>query len=148
MITSICTIGTSHSVRDVGPVQSEATQKKMLLKSGTGGLTMAEYIEREKTVERLRSLGNREYRKEKGTIQDAIKMISYPECTPAADVAPVVHGRWDDSGRYTFPGGSTAVRCTNCGCALTVSEYHLNNWNYCPVCGAKMDGGDNDAKSV
>ena len=102
---------------------------------------MAEYIEREKTVELLRSLGNREYRREKGTIQDAIKMISYPEYTPAADVAPVVHGRWDDSGRYTFPDGSTAVRCTNCGCALTESEYRLNNWNYCPVCGAKMDGG-------
>lgn len=60
---------------------------------------------------------------------------------PAADVAPVLHGRWDDSGRYTFPGGGTAVRCTNCGCALTVSEYRLNNWNYCPVCGSKMDGG-------
>lgn len=52
---------------------------------------MAEYIEREKTVELLRSLGNREYRKEKGTIQEAIKMISFPEYTPAADVAPVVH---------------------------------------------------------
>ena len=58
-----------------------------------------------------------------------------------ADVAPVVHGRWDDSGRYTFPSGAAAVRCTNCGCALTESEYRLNNWNYCPVCGAKMDGG-------
>ena len=64
---------------------------------------------------------------------------------PAADVAPVVHGRWDDSGRYTFPSGATAVRCTNCGCALTEREYRLNNWNYCSVCGAKMDGGDNDA---
>lgn len=63
---------------------------------------------------------------------------------PAADVAPVVHGRWDDSGRYTLPGGSTAVRCTKCGCALTESEYHLQNWNYCPVCGAKMDGGGSD----
>ena len=61
---------------------------------------------------------------------------------PAADVAPVVHGRWDDSGRYTFPSGNTAVRCTNCGCALTESEYRLNNWNYCPVCGARMDGGE------
>lgn len=50
----------------------------------------------------------------------------------------------DDSGRYTFPGGGTAVRCTECGCALTVSEYHLNNWNYCPVCGAKMDGERKD----
>lgn len=38
---------------------------------------------------------------------------------PAADVAPVVHGQWDDSGRYTFPGGGTAVRCTECGCALS-----------------------------
>lgn len=55
--------------------------------------------------------------------------------------AEVVYGRWDDSGRYTFPSGDVAVRCTNCGCALTESEYRLNNWNYCPVCGAKMDGG-------
>ena len=60
---------------------------------------------------------------------------------PAADVAPVVHGRWDDSGRYTFPSGDVAVRCTNCGCALTKSEYRLYTWNYCPICGAKMDGG-------
>ena len=67
---------------------------------------------------------------------------------PAADVAPVVHGYWDDSGRYKFPGGSTAVRCSKCGCGLTKSEYTLFNWDYCPVCGAKMDGGDSDEKSV
>lgn len=58
------------------------------------------------------------------------------------DVAPVVHGRWDDSGRYTFPSGSTAVRCTNCGCALTESESRLYEWNYCPICGARMDGDE------
>lgn len=58
---------------------------------------------------------------------------------PAADVAEVVHGRWDDSGRYTFPNGATAVRCTICGCALNESEYHLYDWDYCPNCGAKMD---------
>lgn len=93
---------------------------------------MAEYIEREALVHRLKSpyLFNITQR-----IFDIISEI------PAADVAPVVHGQWDDSGRYTFPGGDTAVRCTNCGCALTESEYRLNNWNYCPVCGAKMDGG-------
>lgn len=65
------------------------------------------------------------------------------ETIPAADVAPVVHGRWDDSGRYTFPSGSTAVRCTNCGCALTESEYHMYDWDYCPICGARMDGDSN-----
>ena len=93
---------------------------------------MAEYIEREAFVHRLKSpyLFNITQR-----IFDIISEI------PSADVAPVVHGWWDDSGRYTFPSGSTAVRCTECGCALTESEYHLNNWNYCPVCGAKMDGG-------
>ena len=67
-------------------------------------------------------------------------LIRLLEKAPTVDAVPVVHGRWDDSGRYTFPGGSTAVRCTECGCALTVSEFRLNNWNYCPVCGAKMDG--------
>ena len=98
---------------------------------------MAEYIEREKTVERLRSLGNREYRKEKGTIQDAIKMISYPEYTPAADVAPVVHGVWVCVNKIDPISG---YRCSKCrrrvGFDLTP---------YCPNCGAKMDGGADDA---
>lgn len=58
---------------------------------------------------------------------------------PAADVVPVVRGRWDDSGRYQFPSGAKAIRCSICGCALSESEYRLFNWNYCPVCGAKMD---------
>ena len=94
---------------------------------------MAEYIPRSEAIAELR---HRCYPCGEGI--EAINGI------PAADVVPVVHAHWDDSGRYTFPGGSTAVRCTNCGCALTVSEYRLNNWNYCPVCGAKMDGGDSD----
>ncbi len=51
---------------------------------------MDEYISREKTLALLKSLGSRDYRREKGTIQDAIKMISSSAYTPAADVAPVV----------------------------------------------------------
>lgn len=79
MITSICTIGTSHSVRDVGPVQSEATQKKMLLKNGTGGLTMAEYIKRETLLERAEYDNN--YR--------LIIPAEVIKAAPAADVAPI-----------------------------------------------------------
>ena len=94
---------------------------------------MSEYIERERTVELLRSLGNREYRKEKGTIQDAIKMISYPEYTPAADVAPVVHGRWVE---YQIP---PIVCCSNCDWATDVKE---KNFQYCPNCGAQMHEDD------
>ena len=95
---------------------------------------MAEYIDRSAALRVAHIM-----RPEDKALESAMMDI------PAADVAPVTHGRWDDSGRYTFPGGATAVRCTECGCALTESEYHLQNWYYCPVCGAKMDGGADHA---
>ena len=103
---------------------------------------MAEYIEREALREILDGWRDAHADVDDvhgcGLLEDVICEV---DAQTAANVAPVVHGRWDDSGRYTFPSGDTAVRCTNCGCTLTESEYHLNNWNYCPVCGAKMDGG-------
>lgn len=101
---------------------------------------MDEYIEREALITKFKKMELGEHGLVERLFADGVYAVI--AAFPAADVAPVVHGRWDDSGRYTFPGGSTAVRCTNCGCALTVSEYHLNNWNYCPVCGAKMDGAE------
>ena len=95
---------------------------------------IAEYIKRDTVITAL--IAAKRIHGSEGEM--AIEIVA---SLPAADVAPVVHGRWDDSGRYTFPSGAAAVRCTNCGCALTESEYRLNNWNYCPVCVAKMDEG-------
>lgn len=63
---------------------------------------------------------------------------------PRVDAVPVRHGRWDDSGRYRFKDGSVAVRCTACGCVLNKDEYIKYAWVYCPICGAKMDGGADD----
>ena len=93
---------------------------------------MTEYIEREAAIAAIMSEPTDAHYPH--WYADKIKKIQ------AANVATVRNGRWDDSGRYRFPGGSIAVRCSECGCALTASEYKLNNWNYCPVCGAKMDG--------
>ena len=98
---------------------------------------MAEYIDREATIELLRSLGSRDYRREKGTIQEAIKMVSFSEYTPAADVAPVRHGRWMNANSRPK---TYWRRCTACGglayfCGIGCS------YKYCPNCGAKMDGG-------
>lgn len=59
---------------------------------------------------------------------------------PAADVAPVVHGYWDNSGRCKFFDGHIAIRCSICGASITEKEYKNFVWNFCPVCGAKMDG--------
>lgn len=52
---------------------------------------------------------------------------------PAADVAPVVHGRWVRKNEWTFV-------CPNCD---YVDAYPFDDrYNYCPNCGAKMDGGN------
>lgn len=54
---------------------------------------------------------------------------------PAADVAPVRHGRWVEKEKYTFG--------IMCDCSLCENRILDNGhpWNYCPNCGAKMDGG-------
>lgn len=98
-----------------------------------------EYISREKTLALLKSLGSRDYRREKGTIQDAIKMISSSAYTPAADVAPVVHGEWIGN-----KGGFWEMAtCSICD-SMCDEEYPCVGMapNFCPNCGAKMDGGN------
>ena len=53
---------------------------------------------------------------------------------PAADVAPVVHARWvrERSNWY----------CTGCnkGYRITNGAPTANTFDYCPHCGARMDG--------
>ena len=99
---------------------------------------MAEYIEREATIELLRSLGSRDYRREKGTIQEAIKMVSFPEYTPSADVAPVRHGRWIDGDPYCPICRKDKFR------GLDADVWSDWKPDYCPNCGAKMDGELNE----
>lgn len=53
---------------------------------------------------------------------------------PAADVAPVVHGKWIEK---TFLMG-TSNFCSLCGCHYGMPH---EKYNFCPNCGAKMDGG-------
>ncbi|MBQ6952064.1 MAG: hypothetical protein IJN44_11310 [Clostridia bacterium] len=54
------------------------------------------------------------------------------EMTPTVDVAPVVHGQMEE----IEPCQITVDRqCCSCGTAMGSED------NYCPHCGAKMDGG-------
>ena len=52
---------------------------------------------------------------------------------PAADVAPVVHGRWVEKEKYTF---GIMYDCSLCENRILDNGHP---WNYCPNCGAKMD---------
>mgnify|MGYP004443793115 FL=1 len=71
----------------------------------------------------------------------AAKVLREVSDAPAADVAPVVHGRWIEDHDY--------LKCAKCGVMVKwdFTFFDIGNWNYCPNCGAKMDiedGGDNN----
>lgn len=86
-----------------------------------------------------------EYIKRKTVIDLITRRYENPEiCTqeinsiPAADVAPVVRGRWEWDTEDIY-------RCSNCAEKSHVKEVMGHpDWDYCPSCGAKMDGGDSD----
>ena len=61
---------------------------------------------------------------------------------PVADVAPVRHGRWIDGDPYCPICRKDKFR------GLDADVWADWQPDYCPNCGAKMDGGDNDAKSM
>lgn len=102
---------------------------------------MAEYIEREalevELNHRLNFLmgENGEYDHYTSGFDEAVTRV---ENLPAADVAPVVHGRWKQTGA---PFMNECEDCSVCGYRTVWGH----RFNYCPNCGAKMDGGDSDA---
>lgn len=55
---------------------------------------------------------------------------------PAADVAPVRHGKWLDTGDEQLDTIYSGYKCSVCGFIICG-----HSGNYCADCGAKMDGG-------
>lgn len=106
---------------------------------------MAEYIERDlvlEVVEKLRKsewYNDENFRGQRQARHDGFNavvnmcLLAYP----AADVVPVKHGEWiapnDDQDFY---------KCSECNVDICGSEYTPDElgMNYCPNCGAKMDG--------
>lgn len=94
-----------------------------VMKRGTG--RMAEYIEREALIA--------EYDKaHKGPAGGARKLMVE---APAVDVVKVKHGKWEKANSCVFP----VFKCSLCGLSVATGKTY-----YCPNCGAKMDGGNND----
>lgn len=93
---------------------------------------MAEYIAREVLLAQLRAMESYNvspmYRRGYDDCVEAILKA------PAADVVPVVHGWWDANEICSLCGEKSTE-----GLDATTWNYWLPN--YCPNCGAKMDGG-------
>lgn len=66
-------------------------------------------------------------------------LLGLIEKAPTVDVAPVVHGHFVHDGQR-FAGGVDWWHCSICGRLVTDVESH--RFDYCPWCGAKMDGGN------
>ena len=67
---------------------------------------------------------------------------------PTVDAVEVVHGRWILLAE--FCNGSVCTQCSVCGEEYTYKKgkfefinAHYAEYNYCPNCGAKMDGDGN-----
>ena len=109
---------------------------------------MAEYIEREALREILDCWRDAHADVDDvhgcGLLED---VICEGDAQTAADVAPVVHGRWiswEEAGN--FVPSPDRHECSVCHDAaqVLVNGFELLS-DYCPNCGAKMDGGANDA---
>lgn len=88
---------------------------------------MAEYIEREALLHEMK--------------MDIRPPFAVVRDFPAADVAEVKHGKWIKS------HWRNSVSCANCSiCRFEAYHYDFQGvqktYNYCPNCGAKMDGDE------
>lgn len=111
---------------------------------------MAEYIEREALKGAFQDIdaGRRDGWATSLSPEEAADYLAeYLDDIPAVDVAPVRHGRW-----YSRGGRFRCSVCDNKAFLKDIGgtggwshEYEQQKSPYCPNCGAKMDGGnDND----
>ena len=108
---------------------------------------MAKYIDREALVEWLKRIPLKDLSDGRGLCRvifedDFKRAIKKIPKGIIVDVAPVRHGRWIDAYPDIEPNPMFMYGiCSECGFEQGISKY----LNYCPNCGAKMDGGDSNS---
>ena len=103
---------------------------------------MVEYIEREAVIAKYK-----QYLAELDGVDNEFA-ISVMRNEPSADVVEVKHGRWESVKNPQWPAYSHD-KCSICGWwntknALCYDGHNKpgHSLNYCPNCGARMDGAD------
>ena len=101
---------------------------------------MAKYINREELVDWLKRIPLKDLSDGLGLCriimeEDFKRAIRTMPEGAIVDIEPVVHGRWIEKEKYTF---GIMYDCSLCENRILDNGH---SWNYCPNCGAKMDGG-------
>ena len=107
---------------------------------------MAEYIEREAAVKAFNNFDAGRADSPPFTLLTPEEFAEYLYELPAADVAPVVHGRWiswEKAGNYVPSPDRHECSVCHDAAQVLVNGFELLS-DYCPNCGAKMDGGATD----
>ena len=92
---------------------------------------MAEYVTKEQVIDWYRPYGHTDEPIPFETLVSDLRDMK------AADVAPVRHWRWLGWGKSGTPTYENYGTCSVCG---EDAEIYTEHRNYCPNCGAKMDG--------
>lgn len=131
---------------------------------------MTDYIKREAAIEAIKDFAKHaidEGRRSLDAVDDSIRLCDEIANIPVADIdrptasqfkrmaaqkgyAPVVHGQWECV--YDDSTGETDITCSHCKNTRTVNGCFVSTDgkscyfedDYCPYCGAKMDGGANN----
>lgn len=98
---------------------------------------MADYIDREALLTHQYNASHSNWPQ----LAEMVVGVEDIEDAPAADVSPVVHGRWE-----YIPQTFNAISQLRCPfCRWWSLDPSIDGvYNYCPNCGAKMDGGGED----
>lgn len=91
---------------------------------------MAEYIEREAAFDAITDLAGKA--PTRSAYEAVWKSARALKKIPAADVVPVVHGKWMP---FHSEAAGDIQYCSACEIGFDAKT------DYCPHCGAKMDGG-------
>ena len=96
---------------------------------------MSDLISRKALLERLEKIYGTDSIIDKIMLRFLKKLIRKQ---PTVDAVEVVHGRWS----MVKMGEKRALaKCSACGRKMNPSQY---GYAYCGLCGAKMDGGDEE----
>lgn len=104
---------------------------------------MAEYIEREALITKFKKMELGEHGLVERLFADGVYAVI--AAFPATDVAPVVHARWIHSRYEDCSEQFELVKCSQCNHEAYAMAFYVRGGNYCPNCGAKMDGGADHA---